>query len=57
MTNAEAWLARTEELLWLAIMKTKAIEEWALSTTVQVVEEYKDSNDFKNDAAKARRDT
>lgn len=62
MANIEARLAQIEELLQLAEVKAQATEEWAratkewaTSTTTQVVE-YKDSDDFENDAAKIGRD-
>lgn len=61
VANTEARLARTKEPLYLANVKTKATEDRAIfakeraaSTIVQAVEEYKDFDDFENDAIEAR---
>lgn len=54
LAEVEARLVQTEGLLCSANKKSKAIEERATSTVVQVVEVYKELEDFENDISKAR---
>lgn len=56
LSKVEARLAQTKGLLHVADEKAKVAKEWAMSTTIWVVEVNKESEDFKNDVAEARAD-
>lgn len=49
----EAWLNQTADLVHLANKKVKVAKEEATSTTIRAMVEYKESDDFMNDATKA----